>query len=46
MGFFVEKTKDDGEQADTLDIQYYVNGKERYYEQLSGAMRLAVAFSS
>lgn len=45
LGFFVEKTKDDGEQADTLDIQYYVNGKERYYEQLSGAMRLAVAFS-
>jgi DNA repair exonuclease SbcCD ATPase subunit len=45
LSFFIEKTKDDGEQADTLDIKYHINGKERYYEQLSGAMRLAVAFS-
>ncbi|MEY4343140.1 MAG: hypothetical protein RL736_936, partial [Pseudomonadota bacterium] len=26
---FVEKTKGDGEQADTLDINYHINGKER-----------------
>ena len=45
LSFFVEKTKDDGDQVDTLDIKYHVNGKERYYEQLSGAMRLSVAFS-
>ena len=45
LSFFVEKTKDDGDQVDTLDIRYHVSGKERYYEQLSGAMRLAVAFS-
>jgi DNA repair exonuclease SbcCD ATPase subunit len=45
LTFFVEKTKDDGDQVDTLDIKYHLNGKERYYEQLSGAMRLAVAFS-
>lgn len=43
--FSVEKTKDDGTEADTLDIHYLVNGKERYYEQLSGAMKLAVTFS-
>jgi DNA repair exonuclease SbcCD ATPase subunit len=45
LSFLVEKTKGDGEQADTLDIMYSVNGKTRYYEQLSGAMRLSVIFS-
>ena len=45
LSFVVEKTKDDGEQADTLDIRYTVNGKKRYFEVLSGAMRLAVIFS-
>jgi len=45
LSFLVEKTKSDGAQADTLDIEYLVNGKKRYYEQLSGAMRLAVIFS-
>lgn len=45
LSFFVEKTTGDGEQVDTLDIKYTVNGKKRYYEQLSGAMRLAVIFS-
>lgn len=45
LSFLVEKTTGDGEQADTLDIKYIVNGKKRYYEQLSGAMRLAVIFS-
>lgn len=45
LSFFVEKTKGDGTEADTLDINYLVNGKKRYYEQLSGAMQLAVTFS-
>jgi DNA repair exonuclease SbcCD ATPase subunit len=46
LSFFVEKTVEKtGDQADTLDIKYTINGKERYYEQLSGAMQLAVAFS-
>lgn len=45
LSFFVEKTKGDGTEADTLDIHYHVNGKERYYEQLSGAMKLSVTFS-
>jgi DNA repair exonuclease SbcCD ATPase subunit len=45
LSFFVEKTKSDGVEADTLDINYFINGKERYYEQISGAMKLAVAFS-
>lgn len=46
LAFFVEKTVEKtGDQADTLDISYHINGKERYYEQLSGAQKLAVAFS-
>lgn len=46
LSFFVEKTVEKtGDQADTLDINYQINGKERYYEQLSGAQKLAVAFS-
>lgn len=45
LSFFVEKTKTDGTEADTLDINYFLNGKERQYEQLSGAQKLAVTFS-
>jgi len=46
LSFFVEKTVEKtGDQADTLGINYHINGKERYYKQLSGAMQLAVAFS-
>lgn len=45
LQFFVEKTQGNGTEADTLDINYTINGKERYYEQLSGAQRLAVVFS-
>ena len=45
LSFAVEKIKGDGTQDDTLDINYTVNGKERDYEQLSGAMKLAVVFS-
>lgn len=45
LTFSTEKTKGDGDQADTLDIQYFVNGRKRYYKALSGAMRLAVSFS-
>jgi DNA repair exonuclease SbcCD ATPase subunit len=46
LSFFVEKIiEKTGDSADTLDINYHINGKERYYEQLSGAQKLAVAFS-
>jgi DNA repair exonuclease SbcCD ATPase subunit len=45
LSFFVEKTKDDGTDTDTLDILYHINGKERQYDQLSGAQKLAVTFS-
>lgn len=45
LSFSIEKTKGDGTEADTLDIQYSVGSKERYYEQLSGAMQLMVLFS-
>jgi DNA repair exonuclease SbcCD ATPase subunit len=43
--FIIEKTKVDGTQDDTLEINYQVNGKNRDYDQLSGAMKLAVTFS-
>jgi len=46
LSFSVEKkVEKTGEQADTLDIHYTVNGKKRYYQLLSGAMKLAVTFS-
>lgn len=46
LSFSIEKTiEKTGDQADTLDINYTVHGKERYYEQLSGAMKLAVSFA-
>jgi len=46
LSFFVEKkVEKTGDQADTLDINYHVNGKNRYYEQLSGAQQIAVMFS-
>ena len=46
LSFVIEKTVEKtGDQADTLDICYTVNGKKRYYENISGAMQLAVNFS-
>ena len=45
LSFVIEKTKSDGTQDDTLEIKYLMNGKERDYDQLSGAMKLSVIFS-
>jgi len=45
LSFVIEKTKGDGTQDDTLEINYQINGKNRDYDQLSGAMKLAVIFS-
>ena len=45
LSFFIEKTNGDGLDVDTLDILYHINGKERYYAKLSGAMQVAVMFS-
>lgn len=45
LSFSIEKTNGEGIETDTLDINYCVNGKDRYYEQLSGAMKLAATFS-
>jgi DNA repair exonuclease SbcCD ATPase subunit len=44
LSFSIEKTKDDSTE-DTLDINYQINGRDRYYEQLSGAQHLMVLFS-
>ena len=45
LSFVIEKTTGKGEETDTLDINYLVNGKKRYFEQLSGGMQLATTFS-
>ncbi len=46
LTFAIEKTVEKtGDQTDTLDIIYTVNGKKRYYETISGAMQMAVNFS-
>ena len=46
LSFFVEKTVEKTKDiADTLEINYHINGKERYYEQLSGAQKIAITFS-
>lgn len=46
LSFSIEKTiEKTGDQADTLEINYTHNGRDRYYEQLSGAQQLAVVFS-
>ena len=45
LSFSIEKTKTDGTQDETLDIEYFLNGKSRDYEQLSGAMKIIVTFS-
>jgi DNA repair exonuclease SbcCD ATPase subunit len=44
LTFSTEKTKSDGTVDDTLDIVYYLNSKERDFEQLSGAQKLAATF--
>lgn len=41
--FLVAKTKTDGQQEDTLDIVYRINGIEYEYEQLSGGQKVIVA---
>lgn len=41
--FLVAKTKADGQQEDTLDIVYRINGMEYEYEQLSGGQKVIVA---
>lgn len=41
--FSVAKTKSDGQQEDTLDIDYRINGVDHEYEQLSGGQKVMVA---
>lgn len=46
LSFAVEKTVEKtGDQADTLEIDYTINGRDRYYEQLSGAQQIATIFA-
>lgn len=41
--FLVAKTKADGQQEDTLDITYRINGIEHEYEQVSGGQKVIIA---
>ena len=41
--FAISKNRADGQQEDTLDISYRVNGRERKYRQLSGGQKWFVA---
>ncbi len=45
LQFVTEKENKKGASDETLDILYFIQGKERDYEQLSGAMKLSVNFS-
>ena len=45
LSFAIEKTNGNGIEEETLGINYFLQNKERYYEQLSGAQKLAVTFS-
>ncbi len=42
LEFEIDKENSKGEQTDTLNIKYLRNGKEREYEQLSGAQKFVV----
>lgn len=43
--FSIVKENNDGQQEDTLDINYRINGKDREYTQLSGGQKFLVALS-
>lgn len=43
--FSIVRNKLDGQQEDTLDIVYCVNGRELEYQQLSGAQKFLVSLS-
>lgn len=45
LNFSLVKTRADGNQEDTLDIFYRVNGVEHDYEQLSGGQKVIVALT-
>ncbi len=45
LQFSIVKSKQDGQQEDTLDIAYRINGQDREYEQLSGGQRIMIALS-
>ena len=45
LSFSTEKTRSDGEQEDTLEINYLLNNKPKDYSQLSGAQQLCVMFA-
>ena len=45
LKFLVIKDKGSGDQEDTMDIKYILNGRDLEYDQLSGAQKLIVSLS-
>lgn len=45
LSFYVEKENSKGETADTLEIEYFLNNRQREYGLLSGAQKVSVLFS-
>lgn len=45
LKFDIDKENSKGEKTDTLEISYFLNGREREYEQLSGAQKYVVMLS-
>lgn len=43
MAFVVAKTNGDGQEEDTLDVVYRINGIEHDYEQLSGGQKVLIS---
>lgn len=45
LQFLLQKENSSGNEVETLDIKYFLNGQEREFDQLSGAMKFNVTFS-
>jgi len=45
LAFSIEKTRGDGQLDDDLDINYFLNGKQRDYGILSGGEQVSIMFS-
>lgn len=45
LSFYVEKENSKGDMADTLEIEYFLNNRQREYGLLSGAQKVSILFA-
>lgn len=45
LSFYIEKENSKGDMADTLEIEYFLNNRQREYGLLSGAQKVSVGFA-